>query len=151
MPIVNMTSPIAADSHVICQAKQTANKMEIAASPDGPFKTVYDATGKIPEWNDHWHYAMDVDVVLEEPSPAVYVRYVGDPGCNAIRIYAHCRDPRPSNAGQVRVTHTYDIADERIVRSFDVPAAGGSYSIDCPAEPTNVSLELAVPHANSGR
>ena len=129
------------------QAKQTANKIEIATSPEGPFKTVYDATGTVPAWNEHWHYAMDVDVTLEKAVPAVYVRYVGDPGCNAIRIYAHCRDRRPSNTGTVRVTHTYDIGDERSVKSFDVSAAGGSYNIECPADPTNVSMELAVPHA----
>ncbi len=101
----------------------------------------------MPQWNDHWHYAMDVDVTLDKPVEAVYVRFVGDPGCNAIRIYAHCGDPRPSNTGTLRVTHVYDIADERFVRSFDVPAAGGTYSIECPTEPTNVSIALSVPHA----
>lgn len=129
------------------QAAQTANKIEIAPSPEGPFRTVYDASGTVPAWNGHWHYAMDVDVSLDKSAPRVYVRYVGDPGCNAIRIYTHCRDPRPSNVGIVRVTHTYNIADERFVRSFDVPASGGSYGIDCPADPTNVSVALAVPHA----
>ncbi len=133
------------------QAKQTANRIEIATSPEGPFKTVYDAAGTVPEWNDHWHYAMDREVTLDEPARAVYVRYTGDPGCNAIRIYAHCRDNRPSNTGTVRVTHTYDIGDERFVKSFEVPAAGGSYSIDCPADPTNVSVELAVPHAETAK
>jgi hypothetical protein len=133
------------------QAKDTANKIEIATSPEGPFKTLYDATGKVAAWNDHWHYAMDVETVLEKPVAAVYVRYVGNPGCNAIRIYAHCRDSRRSNVGEVRVTHTYDIADERFVKSVDVPASGGSYSIECPAEPTNVSVSLAVPHAEADK
>lgn len=130
------------------QAKDTANKIEIATSPDGPFKTVYDASGKVADWNGHWHYAMDVEAILDKPAPAVYVRYVGNPGCNAIRIYAHCRDSRPSNTGLVRVTHTYDVADERFVKSFDVPASGGSYNIECPADPTNVSVSLSVPHAD---
>jgi hypothetical protein len=133
------------------QAKQTANKIEIATSADGPFKTVYDASGSVPDWNEHWHYAMDVEVPLDKPVPAVYVRYVGNPGCNAIRIYAHCSDPRPSNTGLVRITHTYDIADERFVRSFDVPASGGSYNIECPAAPTNVSVMLTVPHASAAK
>jgi len=129
------------------QAPRTANKIQIATSPDGPFKTVYDATGTVPKWNDHWHYAMDVETFLAEPVPKVFVRYVGEPACNAIRIYAHCRDPRPANIGLVRVRHVYDIADRRIVRTVEVPASGGSYTIECPADPTNVSLSLEVPHA----
>ncbi|HUW84304.1 MAG TPA: hypothetical protein VMZ31_16075 [Phycisphaerae bacterium] len=134
-------------AHRLARAHLTANKIEIAPSPTGPFKTVYDATGTVADWNDHWHYAMDVDVVLDEPAPVVYVRYTGDPACNAIRIYAHCSDTRPANVGQIRVTHDYCIGDERIIKSVDVPAAGGSYSIECPSAPTNVSLKLEVPHA----
>ncbi len=132
------------------QAPKVANKMAIATSPAGPWRTVYDATGQVPTWNNHWHYAMDVTAPLDEPAPAVWVRYTGDPGVNAIRIYAHYRDPRPVNQGTVRVTHTYDIADQRVIKTVEVPAGGGSYTIDCPAEPTNVSLELAVPHAKVG-
>ena len=133
------------------RARETATKIEIATSPDGPFKTVYDAAGTVPDWNDHWHYAMDVEAVLGEPAERVYVRYTGDPGCNAIRIYAHCGDPRPANTGVVRVTHTYDLGDERMVKTVEVRASGGGYSIDCRSEPTNVSLALEVPHAGRGR
>jgi hypothetical protein len=134
-------------AHRLARACLTANKIEIAASPDGPFQTVYDARGTVPDWNEHWHYSMDVDVTLDKPARAVYVRYTGDPACNAVRIYAHCRDPRPANVGIVRVTHDYSIGDERILKSVEVPADGGSYSIDCPATPTNIALKLEVPHA----
>jgi hypothetical protein len=129
------------------QAAQTANKMEVALSPDGPFRTVYDATSTVPNWNNHWHYAMDTDVVLPEPARRVWVRYTGNPGLNAIRIYAHCRDPRPVNSGVVRVTHDYNIGDERILKTVEVPAGGGSYTIDCPVDPANNALTLEVPHA----
>jgi len=134
-------------AHRRSQARQTANRIEIADSADGPFRTLYDAAGTIPDWNQHWHYAMDTEAVLDEPARAVYVRYTGDPGLNAIRIYAHCRDPRPANTGIVRVTHDYSIGDERIRKSVEVPAGGGSYTIDCPEAPANHALKLEIPHA----
>ncbi len=134
-------------AHRTGEARSTANKIEIATAAGGPFRTIYDATGTVPDWNEHWHYAMDREIVLEEPVRTVWVRYIGDPACNAIRIYAHCRDPRPVNAGTVRVTHDYSIGDERILRTLDVPAGGGSYVIDCPGTPTNNSLKLEAPHA----
>ena len=129
------------------EAKLTANKIEIGMSPAGPFRTVYDAAGKVPDWNQHWHYAMDSDVVLPEPARAVWVRYTGNPSVNAIRIYAHTRDTRPVNSGMVRVTHDYNIGDERILKSVEVPAGGGSYTIDCAGEPANNALTLEAPHA----
>jgi hypothetical protein len=57
------------------QARETANKMEMAASAGGPFRTLYDATGTVPGWNQHWHYAMDTEVVLPAPARKVWVRY----------------------------------------------------------------------------
>ena len=47
------------------EARLTANKIEVGTSATGPFRTVYDAAGKIPDWNEHWHYAMDVEVELD--------------------------------------------------------------------------------------
>jgi hypothetical protein len=129
------------------QAPLTANRIEIAAAPEGPFQELYNAKGTVPEWNDHWHYAMDAETALEAPARAVWVRYTGDPSCNAVRIYAHCRDPRPANTGVVRVTHDYSIGDERILKSVEVPAAGGSYRIECPSAPTNNAFRLEAPHA----
>ena len=134
-------------AHRLKQARLTANKMEIASSPEGPFRTVYDATGTVPDWNQHWHYAMDVDVPLSAPARTVYVRYTGDPACNAIRIYAHCRDPRPVNVGVLRVTHDYSLGDQRILKSVEAPASGGTYIIDCPETPTNQALKVEAPHA----
>jgi len=134
-------------AHHLKKAPLTANRMEIATAPEGPFRTVYDATGTVPEWNQHWHYAMDTDVTLPEPARTVWVRYTGNPSLNAIRIYAHCRDLRPANTGVVRVTHDYSIGDERVLKTVDVPAGGGSYTIDCPEAPTNNALRLEAPHA----
>ena len=129
------------------QAHLTANRMEIATEPQGPFRTVYGALNTVPDWNQHWHYAMDTDVVLDRPSHAVYVRYTGNPGCNAIRIYAHCLDNKPVNTGVMRITHDYFLGDERILKSVELQAAGGVYTIDCPVEPTNHAFTFEVPHA----
>jgi hypothetical protein len=130
-------------------AHLTANRIEVAEALSGPYRTVYDARGKVPDWNEHWHYAMDVDVDLDEPQPEVFVRYIGDPALNAVRIHAHWIDPRPSNSGIVKVVHEYAISDQRVFREFRLPASGGTYSIECPEDPTNLSLAIEVPHSKS--
>jgi hypothetical protein len=134
-------------AHHLKRASLTANRIEIAAALEGPFRTIYDGTGTVPDWNQHWHYSMDTDVILPEPVRKVWVRYTGDPSLNAVRIYAHCRDPRPVNTGVVQVTHDYSIGNERILKTVEVPAGGGSYTVDCPKAPTNHALKLETPHS----
>jgi len=51
----------------------------------------------------------------------------------------------------VRVTHPYDLGDERIAKTVEVGGKRwGGYRIDCRSEPSNVSLALEVPHAGRG-
>jgi hypothetical protein len=74
----------------------------------------------------------------------VYVRYVGDPGVNNLRIYAHCVEDKASAATPVVIKQVWTEKGERHsdVQRLTKP---GSYEIICDTEPVNESIELSVP------
>jgi hypothetical protein len=92
----------------------------------------------------HWHYNADREVKLDGTTKAVFVRYLGDPAVNNIRLYGHCRDDRPQKRVPMVVTHRW--TEKGVEKSRQVNLSGpGEYEVVTAAEPGNESIELAVP------
>ena len=86
--------------------------------------------------------------MLDEPVKEVYVRFIGDPGLNAVRACLHViPDSSPSQA--LQLVHEYHMGDKQITHAIDLKNAG-SYEINCPEEPENISIRLAVPSKRMG-
>ena len=129
-------------AHQDDEAPKTANTMAYAVEAPRGFTPIYRA--QVPAGQSHWHYNADIEVRLKEPARTVYVEYVGDPGVNNIRIYAHCVPDRAPEPSRVVITHTWREGDQ--ARSKQVALRGpGSYEIICAGEPTDESIEIAVP------
>ena len=97
----------------------------------------------VPADQGHWHYNADREVKLDVPARTVYVEYVGDPGVNNIRIYAHSVADNPRPATPVTITHTW--TENRSIRSRTVTMPKpGPYEIETGAEPVDQSVEIAV-------
>jgi hypothetical protein len=123
-------------------APRTRNSIALAVGEPKDFKPIYRAD--VPAGQDHWHYNADREVKLDAPARTVYLRYVGDPAVNNLRIYAHCLDDRPRTGGPMVITHTWTEAGARKSKQvrLDKP---GPYDVTADAEPVNESIELAVP------
>ncbi len=123
------------------QAAKTDNRMAYAVGEPTDFKEIYRSS--VPTWVNHWRYNWDTDIVLERPAEAVYVRFHGEPGLNTMRACLHLL-PQQSRASRVQITHTYELDGRRREKTLDLtgPAA---YTIDCDAEPENVSITISVP------
>jgi len=107
------------------------------------FQQIYRA--QIPEDQDHWHFNVDREVMLDKRAATVFVRYVGDPGLNNIRIYAHCLDDRPRAAAPITVTHTW--AENAQPKSKTVTCdPGAAYLIETESDPVDESIALAIPN-----
>jgi hypothetical protein len=132
-------------SYQRAQAPRTANEMWYAAGDGGEWKQIYRAA--VPAWQEHWHYAWDREIVLDQPAGRLRVRYVGAPAANGVRANLHSVADRPAPEDPVRVTHRFLMAGRQVERSFtfDRPQP---YTIDCPDEPEDVSIRLEIP---SGR
>ena len=106
------------------------------------FTEIYRAD--VPTYVNHWNYNADPEVRLDEPARTLFVRYVGDPAVNNLRIYAHCIDDEPRVGGPVVITHLRREGDER--KTHQVTLDGpGSYEVVAGAEPVDESIELSVP------
>jgi hypothetical protein len=82
-------------------------------------------------------------VKLDQPAKEVFVRYLGDPGVNAVRVYAHCLRERPCAASPVVIRHAFrerGVLEERTFR-LEGP---GAYDIDA-EEPEDEWIEISVP------
>ena len=123
-------------------AQRTRNEIAYAVEKPTEFQAVYKAD--LPDDQAHWHYNVDREVLLDAPAEIVYVRYVGDPGINNLRIYAHCLDCLPRATSPVVVTHTWMEDTELKTKTIEL-AHGTSYEVIATTAPTNLSLELAVP------
>ncbi|MBI4662545.1 MAG: hypothetical protein HY735_27340 [Verrucomicrobia bacterium] len=122
-------------------AKNTRNTIGYALNVHGDFREIY--RSEIPTDQDHWHYNVDRPVKLDEATRTLYVRYVGDPALNNIRIYAHCLDDRPPASRPVQITHVWSENGAR--KSKTVTCAGPSaYELDVEGEPVDESITLAV-------
>ena len=119
----------------------TRNTIAYAVNAPADFKQVYRA--EIPTDQNHWHYNVDQEVKLDEPARTVFVRYVGDPALNNIRIYAHSQDDQPRAAGSLKVTHVWTENGTRNSRTLAADVSSG-YEIEALAEPTDESIEISV-------
>ena len=124
------------------RAKLTANEIWYAVNDSDDWQQLYKAS--VPDWNDHWHYGWDGDVVLDKPAESVRVRYIGDPGVNAVRVNLHSSGTKPAASAPVEVTHGYEIDGQLLEKrfTFENPA---KYSIDCPSAPRNVFIAMQLP------
>jgi len=122
------------------QAAKTDNRMAYAVAEPRDFKEIYRSS--VPTWVNHWRYNWDTDVVPERPAEVVYVRFHGDPGLNTMRACLHLLPQQPPTSG-VRITHTYELDGRLCQKTLDLtgPAA---YTVDCDADPENVSLTIGV-------
>jgi hypothetical protein len=125
-------------------APKTANTMAWAADPAADFKEFYRA--EVPAGQNHWHYNADVEVKLDTPARAVSVRYVGDPGVNNVRIFAHCVEDAPRSPTPVKITHAWREKGELKTQSVSL-AKPGPYEVTAGDDPVDESIELAVPSA----
>jgi hypothetical protein len=89
---------------------------------------------------------VDREVRLAEPARVVYLRYVGDPGVNNLRIYAHCLDDRPRPSPVVVITHTWTETGVRKTKTVTLTKPG-SYEVITEDDPVDESVEIAVPSA----
>ena len=123
-------------------APNTKNSMAWAADEPKDFKEFYKA--QVPAGQNHWHYNADVELKLDQPAKTVFLRYVGDPGVNNLRIYAHCLDDVPPAPGPIHITHAWTENGARKTKTvvLDKP---GSYEVTVEAEPADESIEMAVP------
>jgi hypothetical protein len=121
---------------------KTRNSVSWAAEEPRDFRLFYEAD--VPVGNDTWHYNADREVKLDTPARTLYVRYVGDPAVNAVRIYAHCVDERPVTSGLVRIKHAW--SENGTPREFEIALRGpASYRVRTEAEPADEFIEFAVP------
>jgi hypothetical protein len=131
------------------QAAKTDNRIAYAVGEPKDFKEVYRSS--VPTWVSHWRYNWDTDIRLDQPAEAVYVKFRGDPGLNAMRACLHLlpKEPPRSAAARwastsVRITHTYDIDGRRYEKTVGL-AAPGAYTVSCDGNPENISVTAAVP------
>ncbi|MBL7186099.1 MAG: hypothetical protein ISS70_07215 [Phycisphaerae bacterium] len=93
---------------------------------------------------NHWRYNWDQDVVLSDPTNTVYVKYTANTGLNTIRACLHLL-PNRAPRDLVKATHTYRIGGQ-LKRAEKWPTEPTAYTIECSAEPENVSVELEAPN-----
>lgn len=131
-------------THQQSAALNTKNSMAWAADEPKDFKEFYKA--EVPAGQNHWHYNADVEVKLDKPAKTVFIRYVGDPAVNNLRIYAHCPDDRPAARSPVVITHAWTengVSKTKTV-TMDKP---GSYEITANGDPVDESIEISVPNS----
>ena len=123
-------------------APSTKNSMAWAADEPRDFKEFYRA--EVPAGQSHWHYNADVEVKLDRPAKDVYLRYVGDPGVNNLRIFAHCVEDAPRKSSPVRITHAWKEkgALKTTTVTLDRP---GPYEVTPEDEPVDEYVEISVP------
>lgn len=129
-------------THQQGNAKSTRNSMACAVDEPKDFQPFYQA--EIPTDQSHWHYNVDREVTLHRPAKVVYLRYVGAPGVNNMRIYAHCLDDKPPRRAPVRITHAWK-EDGALKTQTVVLERPRSYDITTTGEPVDESVELTVP------
>src|SRR5262245_16686939 len=123
-------------------APNTRNAIEYAVEEPKDYKPLYKAD--VPAGQGHWHYNADRELKLDAPARVVFLRYIGDPGVNHLRIYAHCSDDKPPRGSGVVITHTWK--ENGAAKSKQVCLDGpGAYEITTVNEPIDGSVEIAVP------
>lgn len=123
-------------------APRTRNSMAYGVEKGGPFQEFYRA--EIPAGQSHWHTNADVEVKLEAPAREVLVKYVGEPGVNNLRLYAHCVDDAPAASGPVSITHAWREGGELRKKTVTLEKPG-PYEVVVEGEPVDEYIELSVP------
>jgi hypothetical protein len=123
-------------------AKNTRNMIAYAVNKPTAFQEIYHA--EVPADQSHWHYNVDREVKLDSPARTVFIRYVGDPALNNIRLYAHCLEDTPRPARPIMVTHRWTENGSSKVKQLTL-ARSGDYEIITDAEPINDSIEISIP------
>ena len=116
--------------------------MAWSADPAGEYREFYRAD--VPAGQNHWHTNADVEVKLDAPARSVYLRYVGDPGVNNLRIYAHAVEEKSSAPSPVTITHAWREKGELKKKSATLEKPG-SYEVTTEDEPVDESIELSIP------
>ncbi len=130
------------ETHQRTAAKNTRNTIAYALDAPNEFREIYRAA--VPTDQSHWHYNVDREVRFDTPARTVFVRYMGDPAVNNVRLYAHCLDDTPRASAPLLVTHRWTESGEP--KSKQVTLAGPSeYEIVTEAEPADESIEITVP------
>jgi hypothetical protein len=123
-------------------AVNTKNEIWYARGDSNEWQLAYRA--EVPTWHSHWHYSYDQEIQLDEPVEQVRVRYVGQPGVNAVRVNLHSLQPGETPAQGLIVTHGFNMEgrlhEERFV--LDRPT---EYTFECPQEPEDVFIRMEVP------
>ena len=123
-------------------ARNTRNTLAWAPREPKDFQEIYRAD--VPTDTEHWHYNVDREVRLDEPARRIFLRYVGDPAVNNVRIYAHCVEDTPRPASPIRIRHGWREKGEPKTRAVTL-AGPGTYTITCDADPEDDFIELSVP------
>jgi hypothetical protein len=129
-------------SYQKAEAPNTANEMWYAVNDADDWTLAYRAN--VPDWQSHWHYAYDQEILLDKPVERLRVRYVGKPGVNGVRVNLHSLKREPVTSDPVTVTHTFKMDGNVQTKTFtfDKPS---DYTIQCPSTPEDISIQLAVP------
>jgi hypothetical protein len=123
-------------------APGTRNSIAWAADEPRDFKEFYRA--EVPAGQSHWHYNADVEVKLDRPAKDVYLRYVGDPGVNNLRIFAHCVEDAPRKSSPVRITHAWK--EKGALKTTTVTLERpGPYEVVADEDPVDEFVEISVP------
>ncbi len=130
-------------------ASHTRNSMAYAVGTPADFTTFYQAA--VPTDQDHWNYNEDREVRLAEPAQTVYLRYVGDPAVNNIRIYTHSVPDRPLSSAPVTITHVW--SENGATKSQTVTmTAPGSYNVNTgTAPPVDQSIDISIASVTRSR
>jgi hypothetical protein len=127
-------------THQQAAARNTRNTMACTVGEPKDFREIYRA--EVPTDNGHWHYNADREVRLTEPAKTVFVRYVGDPAVNNVRIYLHCIEDAPRSAAAIQIQHGW--REKGVLKTKTVNLNGpGSYAIDCADDPVDEFVELS--------
>jgi hypothetical protein len=133
------------------EGSRRPDRILYSLGPDGPWRLLREELP--PEWNAHWYYNMEAELVLEAPAGSVWLRLEPATAANGLRVYPHCQLVGPAGEGEVAaeegavrvvVTHAYRVGGELMTRSleFDAPR---DYQICCDGEPENAYVRVEAP------
>lgn len=123
-------------------ARQARNAIAYAVSEAGGLREIYRA--EVPADQSHWHYNVDREVKLDEPTRTVWFRYTGDPAVNILRLFAHCVEDRHRAQAPVVLTHEWSESGVRKTKQVKLDCPG-EHTIEANAAPVDESIAMAVP------
>jgi hypothetical protein len=129
-------------THQQAAARNTRNTMAYAVGEPRDFLEIYRAD--VPTDNQHWHYNADREVRLSAPANRVFVRYVGDPAINNVRLYAHVVDDSPPHPSSIQIRHGW--REKGVLKTKSVTLRGPEpYTVTCEDNPEDEFIEMGVP------